>query len=68
MGDQLVARGRAAGRAEMLLRQFRRRFGELRGDVVQQVHAASIDQLDDWSERILDAKTLNDVLGADWRH
>jgi len=84
VGEQLVAQGRAEGlikgrtegkaegkaegRREMLLRLLRRRFGEIRGDVVEQVCKGDIDQLDDWSERFVDARTLEDVFGADRRH
>jgi len=62
------AKGKAEGRREMLLRQLRRRFGEVRGDIAERIQAANIDQLDDWSERFVDAMTFEDIFGADRRH
>jgi len=79
-GEQLVAQGRAEGlikgeakgeakgRREILLRQLRRRFGEIRGDVVERIQAASIDELDNLIDRVFNAKSLTDVFGADRRH
>ncbi len=60
------AEGRAEGRAEMLLRQCRRKFGEVPDTVDERVRAASIDQLDEWGERVLDAGSLDEVF-ADGR-
>ena len=34
----------------------------------ERVRAADSDQLDEWSERILEARALLDVFGADWQH
>jgi len=62
------AKGEAKGRREMLARQLRRRFGEVRGDIAERIRAANIDQLDDWSERFVDAKTFEDIFGADRRN
>ena len=56
-----MAKGRAEGRADILLRQLGRKFRDVPNTVVSRVRAASIDQLDDWSDRILDAKTLDEV-------
>jgi len=63
-----LVEGEAKGRREMLLRQLHRRFGEIRGDVVERIRVANIKQLDDWIERFVDARTLEDVFGADRRH
>lgn len=60
---QWKAEGRAEGKAEMLLRQLRRRFGDLPADITDCVRGADGDELDDWSDRILDAKSLGDVFG-----
>jgi len=54
--------------AKTLLRLLQRRFGEVRGEVAERIRTADITQLDDWSERILDAKTLEDVFGVNRRH
>jgi len=75
-GELLVAQGKAEGliigeangQRNMLLRLLRRRFGEVRSDVVERVRAAGIDQLDEWSERFVDVMALEDVFGADRRH
>ncbi len=58
-------KGRVEGRAEMLLRQFRRKFGEVPAAAVERVRGAGIDQLDEWSERFVDAATLDDVFSDD---
>jgi len=63
-----LVEGEAKGRREILLRLLRRRFGEVRGDIAEGIQAADIDQLDDWIERFVDARTLEDVFGADRRH
>ncbi len=55
------ARGRAEGKAETLLRQLRRRFHAVPPEMVDRVLNAGSAQLDDWLDRILDAKTLPDV-------
>ena len=59
------AKGEAKGRAEMLLRQFRRKFGAVPDAAVARVRAAGIEQLDDWSERFVDAATLDEVFADD---
>ncbi|XXX82444.1 DUF4351 domain-containing protein [Sorangium sp. So ce134] len=68
--DQLVERGRQEGlreglrqgRRHVLLRQLDARFGALPDAVVARVNAADIAELDRWSERVLTASTLADVL------
>ncbi|GAB4517491.1 MAG: hypothetical protein Tsb0020_36070 [Haliangiales bacterium] len=46
----------------MVLRQLERRFGSLPAPVVHRVSNASADELMEWSDRVLDANSLNDVL------
>ena len=58
------ARGEAKGKADILLRLLRRRFPEVPPDIEDRVRAVGSDLLDEWSERILDARTLADVFGA----
>ena len=58
----------AKGQARTLLRQLRRRFGQLTPDVEARVRDADSARLDDWSERILDAHTLDDVFSGSPSH
>ena len=52
----------AEGRAELLLKQLTRRFGPPTDAPRPRVQSATVEQLDTWAERILDAETLDDVL------
>lgn len=55
--------GRAEGQVEVLLRQLTRRFGALPPDVQMRLRAASSEELDGMADRILDAQSLDEVLG-----
>lgn len=59
------AKGRVAGRAEgeatLLLRLLDRRFGPLPDSVKQRISATDADTLLRWGERLLDAKSLEDI-------
>ncbi|MBF0463335.1 MAG: Rpn family recombination-promoting nuclease/putative transposase [Magnetococcales bacterium] len=59
--------GRQEGRQEeaskILLRQLTRRFGDLSAGVREKINAAGLDDLELWSDRVLDAHSLADVLG-----
>ena len=58
---QGVRQGVQQGKAELLRKLLQRRFGTLPVSIVDRlVHAAPSD-LDAWSERILDAESLDDV-------
>ncbi len=57
--------GRKKGRAETLLRQLNRRFGPLAADIEHRLFAATPKELDVWTDRILDATTLNAVFAID---
>jgi len=74
MADVLVEKGRTEGRAEgrteaavgtrqqTLVRQLRRRFGDVPAEVVNTVQATSdVDQLDDWLDRLVTADTLDEL-------
>ena len=50
------------GEQEVLLRQLARRFGALPAEVTSRVQQATPDQLIRWTDRILDAPTLDEVL------
>src|SRR5699024_315468 len=56
-----VAQGMTQGEQTLLLRQLRRRFGDLSTDHRQRLENASLDELETWADRILDAKTLDDI-------
>ena len=58
------AKGIEAGKADLLLRQLRRRFGTLPESAQARVLSASEDQLNEWAETLLDAPTLDEVFGA----
>jgi hypothetical protein len=55
--------GRMEGRSAVLLRQLAKRFGpDIPGSEVQErLRTAEPEQIDLWAERILDAKTLDEV-------
>jgi hypothetical protein len=55
-------RGRAEGRAEALKQMLTLRFGPLPQAVLDTVHAASTDQLQTWTARVLTADSLDQVL------
>jgi hypothetical protein len=54
----------AKGKADILLRQLRRRFGTLPEAVQARVQCATEDQLNEWAEAVLDASTLDAVFGT----
>ncbi len=53
--------GEAKGEAEMLLRQLRRRFHALPAEVETRIRTADSVQLDAWSERFVDTRSLTDI-------
>lgn len=60
-----LAEGETKWKADMLLRQLRRRFGPLPSEAEAHVRGADAVRLDRWSERILDAHDLNDLFRED---
>ncbi len=62
------ARGEAKGKATMFMRQLRRRFPTLPDAIESRVRDASSDQLDEWSERFVDARTLADIFDTESSH
>jgi len=62
------AEGKAEGKAEIVLRQLRRKFGPLSSEIEARVRGTGSDQLDEWSERLLDARELSDVFDAPTAH
>jgi len=53
--------GKIEGEALLLQRLLIRRFGSLPSELVKRINQAMPEQIEEWSDRILDAKTLNDV-------
>jgi predicted transposase YdaD len=56
------AEGEARGRAEALIQMLTLKFGQLSRAALDTVHAASADQLQTWTARVLTADTLDQVL------
>jgi hypothetical protein len=58
-----LEQGRSEGQRQMLVRQLGKRFGTLPNDAVARVSAATLETLEIWSDRVLTASTLSEVLG-----
>jgi hypothetical protein len=56
-----LTQGLTQGRTEALLRLLTRRFGEVSPATVARIRGASMPELDRWTDRILDARTLGEV-------
>jgi hypothetical protein len=56
--------GRGDGQRELVLRQLTRRFGALPPAITSRVAGASRNELERWSDRLLDAASLDDVFAA----
>lgn len=57
-----LAKGRVEGQAATLLRLLRLKFGPISPAVTDKVNSASADQIETWTDRVLTADTLDDVL------
>ena len=53
--------GRVEGEVAVLARQISKRFGPLDEQTTARLKSATLDQLDIWADRILDAPTLQAV-------
>ena len=66
--EQGLEQGRQEGRQEgegaVLKRMLARRFGPLPVDTLSRIERASTDQLEQWSDNIFDAKTLDEVFAS----
>lgn len=58
------AKGEAKGLAKALLRQLRHRFGALPPPIVDRITTATLDDLDRWTLRVLDAGSLAAVFDS----
>ena len=63
--QQGIEKGIGQGESALLQKQLIKRFGTLSHDLESKLQQASVDQLELWGVRILDAQTLNDVFRAD---
>jgi hypothetical protein len=59
-----IEKGQQQGQTRMLQRQLARRFGAVPGWAEQRIFSARPEQLEDWSLRVLDGKTLEEVLAV----
>jgi hypothetical protein len=55
--------GRVEGMANVLVRQLTRKFGPLPESTEAAIRAASLEQLEVWTDRVLGADSLDEVLG-----
>ncbi len=55
--------GKREGEAHLLLRLLASRFGDLPQSVQERVQQADVSQLERWGDRLLDARTLEDLFG-----
>jgi len=55
--------GQAEGQRQALQRLLARRFGELPLSALRKLELASVEQLDTWLSRVLDANSLDELLG-----
>ena len=53
--------GKLEGQAAIRERQLLRRFGPLPEAIQQRLHQATLEQLAHWADRILDARTLDEI-------
>ena len=59
--EELISRGEVRGRASILNRQLKRRFGSIPATVRERVRSASVRELDAWGDAVLEAPTLEAV-------
>ncbi len=55
------AKGETKGRADLLLRLFRQRFGAIPESVEVKVRSAPLPDLEAWADALFDARKLDDV-------
>jgi hypothetical protein len=60
--DQWKHEGLKEGEARVLLRQLAIRFGTLPPEIRQKIESADAETLLQWSERIFEAESLDDVV------
>ena len=58
---EALAEGKVEGRADLLLRLFRQRFGAIPEGVEVKVRSAPLQDLEAWADALFDARKLDDV-------
>ncbi|NNJ83539.1 MAG: DUF4351 domain-containing protein, partial [Gammaproteobacteria bacterium] len=53
--------GLLEGETKLLLRQLSRRFHALPNEITERVHGADPNTIEIWADRVLDAKSLEEV-------
>ena len=59
-----LEKGLVIGEQKLLIRQITRRFGPLPDEIRQRIEQANIDQIEEWADRILDARSLADIFAG----
>ena len=59
-----LEKGRAEGKAELLLRLLRRKYGKLPAGVTKRLRGAASGDLDRWADRVMTAASLEEVFDA----
>jgi hypothetical protein len=59
--EQYKKDGRQEGETLLLQRLLTRRFGPLPSSVVARIAAGSVPEIETWGDRVLDAKSLDEV-------
>jgi hypothetical protein len=63
--EMLQAEGRAEGKAEVVLRLLRLKFGEVPEAVHQRVLSAASEELDLFADRVITVSSLDEVCSAE---
>jgi flagellar biosynthesis/type III secretory pathway protein FliH len=56
-----IEQGVGQGEALLLQRQLTRRFGPLPAAMIARIAAASVEEIETWGDRVLDATSLDEV-------
>jgi len=62
-----MEQGMQQGEIAVMKRLLHKRFGELPEEVELRLHKATPEQLEVWTDRVLDVQTLAEVFGSHWR-
>jgi hypothetical protein len=65
IAQEWIDEGKALGEVRMLTRQLAHRFGPLPAEVTARMNDADTEALEAWGEKLLDARTLDEVFAPD---